>query len=655
MRYLILLFLFGVAFLGGCAGEQHVPAKNVITHEVSISHLISDGHNPGCLQMFNNYCTQLYSPEAMGNLVLTSHNRTLRVLQGQTTNDFSLIFFEFAKAKLAAITRLPEDFKVSLIRQQYFIKLREFINRSPRENMTIQTSIQLARLESDLETVWSNALQETMLRRMDKKYPGFHKIKELQVPLELSLEQSRMLDKLKSEIAVAVWAKHPKWHDVENRFAELKDTYVKVISRMKIPDELKARWLTRIQRVRLVIPGSHPELNAPDCASTTVNAFYQRYENIMTVCAGDFNSEDILQTLAHELGHALDFETSLADFNLNSGLGQAITKVRADLCSRNSFDCQEWSSFKERYQERLEKLTHFEAEVPQLQRCLKRHPSDKIPVEADYQRWADSHVAEQLTSIAENGFFLRLIKAKMPTIAGHFNENPYYMNPCNYYVNHESNMPLDDELTALTFYTAEFRCSQGEDKDRMKTSVEKAKTMMVEIVAQLMKNEGEFSARERMELEGFSSSPIERFADVLGSYVFAEYLRHLPDLSERRGLFLASNAWQCQRPSLSRDFPEEDAVQKSYLKDPHTDGFTRKQEVLSQPVRTVLSCEKDFEAKECTLDIEPPQIQPNQAQPNQAQPNPNRSLPSTTKTASDEASQPNTGAASCFGETCGFR
>jgi len=115
----------------------------------------------------------------------------------------------------------------------------------------------------------------------------------------------------------------------------------------------------------------------------------------------------------------------------------------------------------------------------------------------------------------------------------------------------------------------------------------------------MITSEGEFSDRRSLVEENYSSSPVERFADLLGSYVVAEVMKSDPSLWDRRMTFFASNSWQCAGPSLSTAFPKETLLMRQYLQDSHTDGDDRKKELLSTPIRDTLSCAKDFEWNEC--------------------------------------------------------
>jgi hypothetical protein len=132
-------------------------------------------------------------------------------------------------------------------------------------------------------------------------------------------------------------------------------------------------------------------------------------------------------------------------------------------------------------------------------------------------------------------------------------------------------------------------------------SIEVSKVLTAIIIEASLHAEGEFSDRTELTSEGLSSPPFERFADVLGTYAVAEYLKSLTSNWEQRTKFLASSSWACEEPSLESKFPEESKIEHLFTIESHTQGEERKMELLSEPIRKILSCEKDFDFNECKL------------------------------------------------------
>jgi hypothetical protein len=159
---------------------------------------------------------------------------------------------------------------------------------------------------------------------------------------------------------------------------------------------------------------------------------------------------------------------------------------------------------------------------------------------------------------------------------------------------------VNGELAILTAFLAEHQCSNEKDPaERLGKSLSFADVLFTEVESQMIRAEGEFSGRRMLIEEDYASPPTERFADALGSLVVAEYLKDIQATWDRRMIFLAGNSWQCPGPSLSKEFPEESAVLRKYLLDSHTEGDERKMDLFPEAIRSVLACERDFEALEC--------------------------------------------------------
>jgi hypothetical protein len=134
--------------------------------------------------------------------------------------------------------------------------------------------------------------------------------------------------------------------------------------------------------------------------------------------------------------------------------------------------------------------------------------------------------------------------------------------------------------------------------------------MLTRIEEEVLRMEGEFSSEKSLQAEGFSSSPTERFADVVGSETLAYLLEDIPELKTRRSLFLASSSWQCKKPSLAKFFPDESRVQHQYTYGSHSDGEDRKKELIPASIRLALGCKKDFDFNECLFPKNPRETDP---------------------------------------------
>jgi hypothetical protein len=598
-----VILCFGLSMgLNSCstpeAGKSQDPDK---LQTFSSDHMYSSEQQPLCKAMLDNYCNILYSPETQGNLEVRRTQDSIKVLQGETRNQFSQVFFRYSQAKLQNRRNLPKDFYRILDRNSYFEKLKLFLDRAPRTVMSLEQRLSSEQMDYELGFIWSTSFNEVILARIELKYPGFHKLPESMIPVELQLEKRRLHRTLVSELSQALWRGDKNWKKVEQGFKSLQASYLRMIDNLDIPDDTRKTWSQKISDIRLVLPGAFPAISSEECSSTTVNAFYYTYLNVLTICAGDFNSEDILQTLGHEMGHALGIDRSQYLFAMKSPFGQKLSTMRHEVCQPKTFSCDHWSAFKQEFNQALTSLDGYQTELPEFQRCLKRRETSKSLSAEDIARFARNLTADRISDLASSDRFLRVTKPELPTPNGKSQKNPNYLNPCSYYLWSQGEEPVDDELTTMIFFTAEYRCSTSGDSQRLKQSIETAKTMTDQVLEKTLKIEGEYSARSVLETEGFSSPPFERFADVIGSYALAQLLGEMPNHTDRQNRFLASSSWQCLEPSLASHFPEESSVEKEYIFDPHLEGDQRRKELISAPIREVISCEKDFEFKECSL------------------------------------------------------
>jgi len=527
--------------------------------------------------------------------------QSLFVLQGHSENGLSQVFIEYAQSKIRNSRFLPRDFLELLQASNYFERLDSFLGQKPRQQMNLHERLHSLREETALETIWDRTLQETLLKRLELKFPGYHHFPDELIPVEYQIEKRRLHRLLISEINSAIWSAHPNWAHVERAFLELKKHFLSVIQRLDIPTEAQQQWISRISDIRLVVPGSIPQILDDECSSTTVNAFYYTHLNVLTVCAGDFNSEDILQTLAHEMSHAIDTEHSMYLFARNSEIGQALTRLRVDVCQDKKTNCENWQNLKDHFTQSIRSLRRYKPFVPEFQKCLKKNADTKPFTTDDLDRLAEATIQDRIATMASEEIFLHIVKPQIPRVDGKKDNNPNYMDPCGYYLWSQGEEPVDDELNTLLFFTAEYQCSSAPEAARLKNSITVAKNMSTDLTREMMQMEGELSSRPALINEGFASPPTERFADVIGSYVFADLLKETQSVWDRRNTFLASNSWQCTKPSFAKEYPDEASIMRSFVNDIHSDGDDRKKEILTSPIQEVIDCKKDFVFSECKL------------------------------------------------------
>ena len=601
-KSILAIFSFALltaVFLDSCTAPKPKAEISVLNPPAS---LIDPRSTQGCLGLMNQYCDSLYAPGAEGNLVIQQRKGTpIYILQGKTANGLNQVFYELAKSKIRNRDYFPPDFFAVLKAHRYFQKLEDFLERKPFASMNLTDRVESTELENDVDYLWSLAIKDTLIMRISKKFPAYPTYSEDVVPPEITHYERGERRILLSEISHAIWKDHPNWTKVTSSFEKLRAHFVTTIAGLSIPESVKNEWTKRIQTLALVLPGSMPEIADQDCTSTTINAYYYTNLNVITVCAGDFNSEDILLTLAHEMSHSLDIDRSLHLFFQGSAFSKNLGEVNALLCQapQAQFSCDAWKHFKDKVSDTLPELGEFKPDLPKLDQCLKRETTRELDP-TSIERFAKLAIKERIRSLADEEAFLRITQEKLPLRNRKKAINPSHLNPCHYLQAKWETESLDSDLSFLTAFTAEYQCSSEKDpSERLKKSIIYTQSLFTDVMKNIITSEGEFSDRRALVDENYSSSPVERFADLLGSYVVADTIKTDPSIWDRRTRFFASNSWQCSGPSLSTAFPKETLIMRQYLQDSHTDGDERKKELLSAPIRNVLSCDQDFQWNEC--------------------------------------------------------
>jgi hypothetical protein len=607
-RLKVTTFLSGALLVAACVRFHAVtpPPQDPMPRSVALENAalrMVQLQRPPCLEMVKTFCKSLYAPGNEGTMEMMLPGGALNIRRGRTENDFSQVYFEYAETQIRFKDRLPKDFLWELNQQHYFRKLRTYLSHKPRETMSLEERTSVIGLAHEIDALWNASLDETALKRMEKKYHGFSRLQEDLIPEDLRYENRRVHSILISEVAKAVWAEHPNWKQVVAQFQEVKQAYLDIIAEHPdIPAEVKKDWLERINSATLIVPGSDPEVDMLACARTEDNAYYYTRRNYLTVCAGDFNSEQVRHTLAHELGHSLDVSRSLNLFESQSTLGQHLGDLRREGCSLRNFSCSDWTQLKNRFPEYLKELEKFHVQLPSFQSCLKGKKTNG-PIPDDYlTRVAREEAEATISGLAERNAFLRVMSPELPMPNGKTHKNLMYFNPCGWYLWDSSADLFDGELSSLLFFTSEYRCTEDlAESDRFKGAMDKALDMQSALVLARMKAEGEFSSRPRLNTDNYASSPTERFADAMAGLVFARLLEKEKDLPRRRGLYLANNAWLCQKPSLQQWLPIEAGIQKKFYVEAHSEDSLRQKELLPEEIRRSLQCDQDFEIEECRL------------------------------------------------------
>ena len=600
----LLLCLLAAAF--GCQTHQTVAPVERVPETYQPAPELLSGAPIGCEKMLDSFCDALYSPQAKGNLKIGVLGSTYNIFQGTTPNDLSSGFFFYATMKLQRKHLLPKDFATALENEHYFEALREYLDRPPLSAMNTQQRIRDIHIQHELRALWESAKEEVLVRRIRRINPDYvHQTEE-----SLSVDDLKQRDlvrrKLLTEISLALWKGHPNWRKVESSFAEVRDKLLETIVDLDIPEVTRQHWLSRVMSTKLVLPGSLPEIADGDCGTTEANAYFYPRLNVLTVCAGDFNSEDIYQTLSHELSHSIDSSSLSYEFRTRSALGQALPEIKEQACDDEPVNCQEWKSFKDKLPLFLEEWAGYKHDVPALQTCLQRHKSLKPITSEILQNVSEQEIDSLLGDLANSHVFLRSTKDKLPYVDGSWKANPAYLNACRTSRNTMQLDPFDYEDLLTQFFVMEYKCTDTPAPERLKKAITEARLHAVQISKAILQIDGDLSSDDSLISGGYSSPTEEKFADVMGSYTFSRILAAKNEIWARRKAYFASSSWQCSRPSLSKNYPEEAAAELQFSLDTHSAGKDRMREFLSHPLRETLMCSKDFEFEECGIPFRTP-------------------------------------------------
>src|SRR5690606_5573931 len=116
------------AVVASCSHTPLTPSTSAASREPVALRFI-DEEKPPCLGMLQNFCKTLYAPGNWGRIEIPLPTETYEIRRGQTANDFSQVYYEYAQSQLRQRDRLPAEFRVALIQRGYFHKLRAYLAR----------------------------------------------------------------------------------------------------------------------------------------------------------------------------------------------------------------------------------------------------------------------------------------------------------------------------------------------------------------------------------------------------------------------------------------------------------------------------------------------------------------------------------------------
>jgi len=561
-----------------------------------------------CLKEINSFCDRLYDPGnplGYGNADLGSKQDPIKIRFGKNQNDFFYSVLEFSKAKLAALDRLPAEFRDFLRKYGYEKATIRYLSTPKPKNP--KESKKFRELDEMAVSAWNLAWDAALDQKKEKLHPGF--LRKKPVPSEWEMDFKLLEEEMTRETYRAIWGEHPRFKKALLEFERVKKAYLEEIAESTdIPTELKSKWIESIKTVEIKVPGTEDYMFYGDCKKFERNSFYKARHHVIVLCGGDLTTDEFTSTIAHELSHSIGELRNFVFTQLKGDISKEFLSLTKDMCGKQPLGCSPtWIRIKEDLigkkgkKSLIKPLQSYQSEAKNLKKCLQYTPRDPDPGDLKKLAYENSRYRTNsaIGSLAGKNSFLLAIKPEIPAPESNvFIKNLSYLSPCEGYPFVPENNSLDN--ATRTFYIAEFQCrSESTDREKMEGAIKIAKEVQSVILEAIIPMGGPFSSDSYLINQGVSEDGDERFADWMGARVYARILRSEP--KERRlDLLKASMAFLCEQPNgLAKRFPEEAEIQKRLDPEPHSLKSLRRKEVLTRPIREVVGCKMDDLEKEC--------------------------------------------------------
>jgi hypothetical protein len=456
-------------------------------------------------------------------------------------------------------------------------------------------------LSNELGDAWDGAYDETALRRLEEKHPGFMKRrwKELEPSWEIDHERAKRM--LSVEISRAVWEHSPEWKRATAILEDLKIRLGKLIdANPRIKAGVKPFLKKNLERAKLVPPHGSANVSGTLCKNNHQNAFYVPFSHEVTLCEGPLTSFDPTSTLAHELTHAIGAEGLVAAQLENSEFSEKLLSFGHSFCSKTPVDCKAWKQFRKDFDDITGQLYVFQPWHEDLFDCLQK---SNLKSAGYFQqlRAAESLAEDSMSWMAQYDYFLKLSQPRTQLIDGSIHPNPVYLNPCaTGYWEYIGDMNVEASGPALVAFSGNYACSdEDEPKKRLKDALETTKSMLTQLLVSEIRMEKSFSSRWLLHRWEYTDNVDERLSDVVSSELMGQLLKEVADPRLRLSKFVSNFPHICSKSGVEALYPELAQVQSELHYDPHSFGQQRRNEYLRSSIREALQCRKDFDLKEC--------------------------------------------------------
>ncbi len=373
--------------------------------------------------------------------------------------------------------------------------------------------------------------------------------------------------------------------------------------------------IKKLKSVEISLPYGDPKIlsNWSDCGEASINAFYTRRFNKITMCAGIFNTMQsegtIYKIMAHEFAHSIDPSGMCEDNYKQTGTRKIIETMYN--AKGNTFDdCTKWKKIINENFSCPKKIEEPGSPLKDFTNCLVDRSRLK-PFKTESVREVASRQADGLmSSWASNHDFIRLTT---PMIKKGTEEEPneFYLRPDILNLNDNKFYKLDYNSTYIPtaeIFVQTLKCPVKENicpKDKpehtpeetpegqkFKDALDNTRDIIQGTLERMYSQCGieEPSLAE----DRLSKTSSENFADWLANKAMIQNLSQMDSLKDKRKFAQETGALCCDAPgTLDSAPPEFRKIEKTFSFAVHGDNRIRRLSVLTPEISDLIQCQSN--------------------------------------------------------------
>lgn len=535
-----------------------------------------------CLQLSDNYCSELYSKSNLGNLA--------NIKLGRTQNDIKYSRFYFYQAIQKSIKKQDPDIQKYFKKLEILKTIQQILKRKNPDSLNI-SDINNPGWSADIIYLIKEALFRVANERTEKKFPGFLKLSYLDSNPFWGKEYYRQLDLIWASFFTQVWQDNPQWKNVEKKFEMLRQEYIEWNKNdLSASADLRLFRQIQLESLSLSIPGSTSNVsyeNSLNCGIDEENAYYSNTRHTVTICAGAFIANEALLILAHEIGHSISNSRRISNYIESSSFGSQYRKLWLANQQGQHPTCDEWKIQKQNLQKSLEQLAPYTYEDEKYLTHFISQDLRSIPNKLELNQIGNRLAKKTLNKEIRDHFVNRVIKKIEILETGREIKNEHYLNsetltrwPLF------SNSLKDPASHFSSFFVAEYNCLRNEkntsETKALEAALIEARTLTSLSWKMILTVGGKYSPY---------SEPIEEdVVDAYASKITARVLSKMKTVDERRKLYFAATSSFCDPISFRQLYPEETNVLHKFTNLIHSIGKDRRNKILTEDLKPLLHC-----------------------------------------------------------------